>query len=244
MNSIDFYFLIGSAIFFVFGVRQGIVIALLSLLAVYFSAVVSFSFSDFLGEQYALIFGGGDIVSSKAILFLVLFFVLFFLLSMGVSILKKIINIGLFGPADKWVGGALGVVKGLVIGAFVCDMLILMPISADLSKSIKESNFRNYGESILKATFPSAMSSGPVVSKFFSENVVPAVSNIKIPSFEASKIGIKNIEDDKSPAVSFSVKNKDQDKNIKNTVDTINNTLGTVSKEVGGAINNIRRFTP
>jgi uncharacterized membrane protein required for colicin V production len=205
MNNIDLYFLVLSVVLFVLGLKAGFLRTFCAVILVLASAIIALNAGTFMGEVYSRIIAGGlDAQSGRALIFIIFFLVLVALSEILLGLLKGLVSITILGPLDMWMGGFLGIVRALIIGAAVCDMLIVLPIQLSTREAINTSVFRSYGEQILRVTFPIALSSGPAVQQFLAKTVVPVVSSIKPPSLEAINSIVKN--DDKKnskPAIGF-----------------------------------------
>ncbi len=205
MNSIDIYFLVLSVVLFVFGLKGGFLRTFCAVLLIYPSALIAMAAGTFMGDVYSRFASGGvDAQSGRALIFIIFFIILVALSEILLGLLKGLVSITILGPLDIWIGGLLGVVRALLIGAAICDMMIVLPIQLSTRDAINSSVFRSYGEQLLRITFPIALSSGPAVQKFFVKTVVPVVASIKPPSLEAINSVVK-LDDNKTykPAIAF-----------------------------------------
>ena len=230
MNSIDINISILAVTMFLFGLKAGFLRTLLAVLSVYASAIISLGSSTFLGGSSISVLGGGTLdQSGTAVLFIIIFVVLNIFAEVLLTLMKSLISVTLLGSLDMWFGAALGVVRALLIGAVICDMMIYMPISISTRDAINKSFMRTSGEAILKITYPLALSAAPNVSKFLSDNVVPVIVSIKPPSFEAigSIIKTNNEKQNNEPAIMLNRGAKE-----------------IVSVEAGNAAKFLKRFTP
>ncbi|MBI5699317.1 CvpA family protein [Candidatus Saganbacteria bacterium] len=183
-NSIDLAIGAALLLFFLFGLKTGLLRNFLSILWIYFcvyfstafSAVVIAAVSYLLSDERKL----GQIVLTLA-----LFVILYLLGEFVLALLKNVVSIKLLGPLDGLLGGLSGAIKALLICGFIIETLLLLPLSETAKKTINESRLKGWASYTLHRTYPLALSAAPQIKLFVDRKLAPVVEESKVVTAEA-----------------------------------------------------------
>ncbi|NQT30143.1 MAG: CvpA family protein [Candidatus Saganbacteria bacterium] len=185
-------------LFVLLGLREGLVKAILSVVAVLASLFLASWFIDFLSQGTARFSEPGNL--SAIIAFLLAFAIIYILLDVALLILfTKIIYIRILGPVDKICGILVGGFKGILICGIVLQLMLFMPISKGLKQDIVTSYISSFSISVYEWAYPYAKQIMPKVNIFMKDNILEKIreqSSTKTVDPEPEKTNPEKIEFD------------------------------------------------
>jgi uncharacterized membrane protein required for colicin V production len=194
-NSIDVTIGVVLLIFFVFGLKTGLLRNFLSILWIYFCVYFSTAFSAAVIGLVSYLLSDERKIG-QTVLALALFVILYLLGEFVLALLKNVVSVKLLGSLDGLLGGLSGVIKALLITGFIIEMVLLFPLAEDTKKSINESRLKGWAVDTLRRTYPLALSAAPQVMKFVDQKILPVVKgsnsaqvvDLKVVTAEAGKV--------------------------------------------------------
>lgn len=190
-NSIDITIGVALLMFFIFGLKTGLLRNFLSILWIYFCVYFSTAFSSAVISAVSYLLSDERKIG-QTVLALALFVMLYLLGEFVLALLKNVVSVKLLGPLDGLLGGLSGVIKALLIAGFIIEMVLLFPLAEETKKSINESRLKGWAVDTLHRTYPLALSAAPQVKKFVDQRVLPAatraVVDLKVVTAEAGKV--------------------------------------------------------
>jgi uncharacterized membrane protein required for colicin V production len=194
-NSIDVTIGVVLLIFFVFGLKTGLLRNFLSILWIYFCVYFSTAFSAAVIGLVSYLLSDERKIG-QTVLALALFVILYLLGEFVLALLKNVVSVKLLGSLDGLLGGLSGVIKALLITGFIIEMVLLFPLAEETKKSINESRLKGWAADTLRRTYPLALSAAPQVMKFVDQKILPVVKgsnsaqvvDLKVVTAEAGKV--------------------------------------------------------
>ncbi|MFA4905709.1 MAG: CvpA family protein [Candidatus Margulisiibacteriota bacterium] len=186
-NSIDLAIGAALLLFFLFGLKTGLMRNFLSILWIYFCVYLSTAFSRIIVQTVPFLHTE-ERSMGQTVLALALFAILYFLGEFGLALLKNLVSVKLLGPLDGLLGGLSGVVKTLLICGFILETILLLPLAETAKKTINESRLKGWASDALYRTYPLALSAAPQIKQFVDQKLVPAVQESKVVTAEAEKV--------------------------------------------------------
>jgi uncharacterized membrane protein required for colicin V production len=186
-NSVDLTIGVGLLLFFVFGLKTGLLRNFLSILWIYFCVYFSTAFSSVVIQAVSYLLSDERKIG-QAVLALALFAILYLLGEFVLALLKNLVSVKLLGPLDGLLGGLSGVIKALLIAGFVFELVLTLPLAEATRKFINESRLKGIAADTLHRTYPLALSAVPQVRQFVDQKIIPAVKESKVVTAEAGKV--------------------------------------------------------
>jgi len=195
-NSIDVTIGVVLLIFFVFGLKTGLLRNFLSILWIYFCVYFSTAFSAAVIGLVSYLLSDERKIG-QTVLALALFVILYLLGEFVLALLKNVVSVKLLGSLDGLLGGLSGVIKALLITGFIIEMVLLFPLAEETKKSINESRLKGWAADTLRRTYPLALSAAPQIKHFVDQKIIPAVKgrtaavpavDLKVVTAEAGKV--------------------------------------------------------
>lgn len=169
MAPLDIFYIGCGVIFLIYALRSSFLITLISFVAVYISAYFASKAASFSFDPLQMIgMNSGNIL--KVVIFVSTFVSFVFAIEFLLLFIKKVFNITILSSFDKYAAAFLGFLKGIVVATIISDMLLISPMTRSF---ISPSITRNFGEGILKATYPAVNVLIPSVETFASKNIMP-----------------------------------------------------------------------
>jgi membrane protein required for colicin V production len=125
------------ALFFIVGVSQGFIVSLLSLVAWAVAIISAWLFSGFFG---AMLSANVNLIPPLDLLFgaVLAFLIPFLLIRIVIGVIKFFMNkTSCITMANRVLGGAWGVVKGIVVSMIILTVISILPAKGNLQQ-IKE----------------------------------------------------------------------------------------------------------
>jgi uncharacterized membrane protein required for colicin V production len=194
-NSIDITIGVALLLFFIFGLKTGLLRNFLSILWIYFCVYFSTAFSSAVISAVSYLLSDERKIG-QTVLALALFVILYLLGEFVLALLKNVVSVKLLGPLDGLLGGLSGVIKALLITGFIIEMILLFPLAEETKKSINESRLKGWAVDTLRRTYPLALSAVPQVKSFVDQKILPVVKgsnsaqvvDLKVVTAEAGKV--------------------------------------------------------
>lgn len=186
-NSVDLTIGVGLLLFFLFGLKTGILRNFLSILWIYFCVYFSTAFSVAVIGLVAYLLSDERKIG-QTVLAIALFVILYLLGEFVLALLKNVVSIKLLGPLDSLLGGLSGAIKALLICGFIIETILLLPLAETTKKTINESRLKGWAADTLRRTYPLALSAAPQIKHFVDQKMIPAFQESKVVTAEASKV--------------------------------------------------------
>jgi uncharacterized membrane protein required for colicin V production len=165
-------------LFFLLGLREGIVKSLLSVGAVFVSLFLAANALNYLANQ-APQFADPKYIWTTVVFMLVAAISYLILDLILTLLLKKIITVTVLGPVDKIGGFFVGGFKGLLICGVALQLVLALPISAETRKLVKESKLSLLSISIYEWAFPQAKKIAPQLVNFIKMDLTKEVDHVE-----------------------------------------------------------------
>lgn len=165
-------------LFFLLGLREGIVKSLLSVGVVFVSLFLASNAISYLASE-APQFGDPNYIWTTIVFMLVAAISYLFLDLVLTLLLKKIVTIIVLGPVDKIGGVLVGGFKGLLICGIALQLILALPISAETRKLIKESRLSLLSISVYQWAFPQVKKVAPQLGSLIKMDLTKEMNNVE-----------------------------------------------------------------
>jgi membrane protein required for colicin V production len=175
-------------LFFLLGLREGIVKSLLSVGAVFVSLFLASNALNYLATETPQ-FGDPNYIWTTIVFMIVAAISYLFLDLILTLLLKKIVTIIVLGPVDKIGGVLVGGFKGLLICGIALQLILALPISAQTRGLIKESKLSLLSISIYQWAFPQVKKIAPQLGGLIKMDLTQEMSKVEkiVPKENAGK---------------------------------------------------------
>jgi len=178
---VDIIIAIAVLLFVALGLREGMVKALTSVVAVFAALMLA-----------TRIVNSMNLTASRDISTVILFFILFFasyvILDLLLTLLfKRVITVTVLGPVDKVGGVAVGAFKGLLISAVALQLLFYCPLEAATITQLKESYLSRLAIAVFQWSYPYVKNVRPEIADFIKTDY--------LTDKETGKVEKKSTED-------------------------------------------------
>lgn len=186
-NSVDLAIGAALLLFFLFGLKTGLLRNFLSILWIYFCVYFSTAFSTVIIGLVSYLLSDERKIG-QTILAIALFVILYLAGEFILALLKNLVSVKLLGSLDGLLGGLSGAIKALLISGFIIEMVLTFPLAEGTRKFINESRLKGWTMDTLHRTYPLALSAAPQIKQFVDRKMVPIVQESKVVTAEAGKV--------------------------------------------------------
>ncbi len=161
--------------FMIFGFREGIVKAIISILLIFFCLFLATGVVNFLGQSSPE-FSRTDYFAAT-VTFLIVFLVSYGILDLILTIvLRKVITIIILGPFDRVGGIFLGTFKGLIILGVLLQLVVNFPIAPATKKSIINAPSSRFCIATYHWFYPYILKIAPPIREQMKGNLVQKIA--------------------------------------------------------------------
>jgi len=161
--------------FMVFGFREGITKAIVSILLVFFCLFLATGVVNFLGQSSPE-FNRTDYFAAT-VTFLIVFVVSYGILDLILTIvLRKVITIIILGPFDRVGGIFFGTFKGLIILGVLLQLVINFPIATATKQSIINGPSSRFCIATYHWFYPYVLKLAPPIREQMNDNLVQKIA--------------------------------------------------------------------
>ncbi len=176
ISMIDLYIVVGALVFFVIGLRTGLLRSLLSVLCVYASIYIAQTLAPAIIRSASFL----SVEETKPGLLtmsLIIFGICFIAFEFILFVLKSIVSISILGPVDKLLGGLVSVFKAFLIAGMIIDMCFILPLTEEQLHYINQSFLKDWAIQCYRRTFPMATTAAQNASDLIMQKLNLTVAN-------------------------------------------------------------------
>lgn len=175
-------------LFFILGLREGIVKSLCSVAAVFVALICASAVTAFLAKAEPR-FNDPHFLGA-VIIFLLVWVLAYIVLDILLTLLfKRLINIVVLGPVDKVGGSLIGGIKGIIIAGIILQLSLALPLSPAVKKDVTGGVLSRLVIATYHWAYPYAKKWMPLVKGFLHDNLLEKISqqqNLKDKTRDAS----------------------------------------------------------